>query len=162
MPWMNLHGIFLACCVRACYTYSEVIRLHKIIAFLKKQKSLILYAVFGILTTLVNFLVYFPLYNFVGFAAALSNAIAWFIAVLFSFFTNKPFVFGSNDWSVKNTFRELAEFMGCRLITGVLETLLLYVLVDVWLFNGSLWKIIISVLVVILNYIFSRLIVFKK
>jgi putative flippase GtrA len=139
-----------------------VIRLHKLIAFIKKQKSLILYAVFGVLTTLVNFLVFFPLYNYFGLTVALSNAIAWLLAVLFSFFTNKPFVFGSNNWTAKNTLRELANFIGCRLITGVLETLLLYVLVDVLYFNGSLWKIIISVLVVILNYIFSRLIVFKK
>lgn len=136
--------------------------MHKLIAFLKKQKGLILYAVFGILTTLVNFLVYFLLYNFIGLAAVLSNVIAWLLAVLFSFFTNKPFVFGSNDWSAKNIFRELAEFMGCRLITGAMETLFLYLLVDVLYFNGFLWKMIISILVVILNYIFSRLIVFKK
>lgn len=136
--------------------------LRKLCQLIKKRENLVLYAVFGLLTTVVNYLVYFPLLYVIGFSAVLSNTIAWFLAVLFSFFTNKPFVFKSKDWSVKNLLHELILFFGCRLLTGALETMALFISVDVMEMNGFVCKLVVSVGVVILNYIGSWIFVFRK
>ena len=92
----------------------------------------------------------------------MSNAIAWVAAVAFAFLTNKPFVFKSHDWSAKTVLPELSKFVGCRVASGVLETLILLLAVDILGWNGNIWKIITSVLVVILNYVASKLVIFRK
>ena len=136
--------------------------LDKIRSLIKKYWDVLVYLFFGGLTTLVNFLVYFPLYNWLGFTATFSNVIAWAVAVVFAYLTNKPFVFHSNDWSMDAVLPEFAKFIGCRVGSGVLETAIIWLTVDVLARNGNLMKILVSVLVVILNYIASKWIVFKK
>ena len=126
----------------------------------EKYKGAIIYLFFGTLTTVVNYLVYFPCYNLLGLSAAVSSILAWVVAVAFAFVTNKPFVFKSRDWSAKVLWPELGRFVGCRVGSGALETALLLLTVDVLGGNGNLWKIILSVLVVILNYFASKLLVF--
>ena len=135
----------------------------------KKLKSVILkyydilvYLVFGVLTTIVNYLVYLPCYNILMFSASVSNVIAWAVAVAFAFLTNKPFVFRSYDWSSQTVVPELIKFIGTRLGSGGLETLILFLSVDLLGWNGNVWKLVTSVLVVVLNYIGSKLLVFKK
>ena len=88
--------------------------------------------------------------------------IAWVVAVAFAYVTNKPFVFKSHDWSLKTVAPELAKFVGCRVGSGLLETALLFLTVDLLHWNGNLMKIILSVMVVILNYVGSKLLVFRK
>ena len=73
----------------------------KIMTFLREKRDIVSYLVFGVLTTLVNYAFYLPLYNFAHLSGGWSNAIAWVGAVIFAFFTNKPFVFRSHDWSAK-------------------------------------------------------------
>ena len=120
------------------------------------------YLIFGVLTTAVNYLVYLPVYNLVGLSAALRNAIAWVVAVAFAYLTNKPFVFKSHDWSAKTVIPELTKFVGCRVASGAAETLILLLTVDILHWNGNLWKLVTSVLVVVMNYIASKLAVFRK
>ena len=120
------------------------------------------YLIFGVLTTAVNYLVYLPVYNLVGLSAALSNAIAWVVAVAFAYLTNKPFVFKSHDWSAKTVIPEITKFVGCRVASGAAETLILLLTVDILHWNGNLWKLVTSVLVVVMNYIASKLVVFRK
>ena len=127
-----------------------------------KYWDILVYLFFGGLTTLVNFLVYFPLYNFLGFSASFSNVIAWAVAVVFAYLTNKPFVFKSWDWSSDMVFPELLKFVSCRAGSGAVETLLLFLAVDFLGWNGNVWKVITSIVVVILNYIGSKFLVFKK
>ncbi len=134
----------------------------KLAALLVKHKQLLLYLVFGALTTGVNFAVYYPLYNYFSLSAALSNAIAWCAAVAFAYLTNKPLVFQSPDWSLKAVLREAGLFVACRLASGALETGLLFLLVDTLYLSGNLWKVIVSVLVVIMNYVSSKVFVFAK
>ena len=136
---------------------------------MKKIKALIVqywevlsYLIFGVLTTVVNYLVYLPVYNLLGLSAALSNAIAWVVAVTFAYLTNKPFVFKSHDWSAKTVIPELTKFVGCRVASGAAETLILLVTVDILCWNGNIWKLVTSVLVVVMNYIASKLVVFRK
>lgn len=127
-----------------------------------KYYDILVYLIFGVLTTVVNYIVYLPCYNLLGLSSSVSNVIAWAVAVAFAFLTNKPFVFRSHDWSAKTVIPELTKFIGTRLGSGGLETLILLVAVD-WLgMNGNVWKLLTSVLVVVLNYIGSKLLVFRK
>lgn len=124
--------------------------------------DLIPYLIFGVLTTAVNYLVYFPCYNILGLSATVSNVIAWIFAAAFAFLTNKPFVFRSHDWSAKTLIPELTKFVGCRTGSGLLETGILAVSVDLLHRDGNLWKLITGVVVVIFNYVGSKLLVFAK
>ena len=134
----------------------------KIRALIKKHWDILVYLFFGGLTTVVNYVVYLPCHNLLGLSATVSNVIAWVVAVAFAFVTNKPFVFRSFDWSAKTLLPELAKFVGCRVGSGLLETAILFVTVDLIHWNGNIWKLITSVLVVILNYFGSKLLVFTK
>lgn len=136
--------------------------MEKIKSLLVKYRDVLTYLIFGVLTTVVNYLVYLPVYNLLGLSAAVSNAIAWVVAVAFAYLTNKPFVFRSHDWSKETVIPELTKFVSCRLASGVMETVIIFLAVDLMGFNGNVWKLVTSVLVVILNYIFSKLIVFRK
>ena len=136
--------------------------IQKIKALVEKYWEVLIYLVFGVLTTVVNYVIYLPVYNILGLSAALSNAIAWVGAVAFAYLTNKPFVFKSHDWSMKTVVPELTKFVGCRVASGVAETLILLVAVDMLHWNGNIWKLLTSVIVVVLNYIGSKLFVFRR
>lgn len=128
----------------------------------KKHWDIVTYLFFGVLTTVVNYAVYLPCYNLLGLSATISNIIAWVVAVAFAYLTNKPWVFKSHDWSMKVVLPELSKFVACRVGSGVLETGMIFVFVDLMGINGNVFKLITSVLVVILNYIGSKLLVFKN
>lgn len=136
--------------------------MEKIKELLAKYRELIVYLVFGVLTTVVNYLVYLPCYNLLNLSSSVSNVIAWVVAVAFAYVTNKPFVFRSHDWSAKTVIPELTKFVGTRLGSGGIETLILLIFVDVLGMNGNLWKLLTSVIVVVLNYVGSKLLVFRK
>ena len=135
--------------------------LAKLRILVRKHWDILAYLVFGVLTTAVNYVVYLPCYNLLGLSAAVSNASAWVAAVAFAYLTNKPFVFKSHDWSLGTVIPELTKFLGCRLGSGFAETAILFVTVDLLGWNGNLWKLLTSVLVVILNYAASKLLVFR-
>ena len=130
--------------------------------FIKKHGDILSYLFFGGLTTLVNYLVYVLAFNGLVLSAAISNVIAWVVAVAFAYLTNKPFVFKSHDWSVRTVLPELGKFLGCRVGSGLLETGLLALCVDILRWNGLLMKIVTSVLVVIINYLGSKFLVFQE
>jgi putative flippase GtrA len=133
----------------------------KIRALIEKYWDILIYLFFGGVTTVANFLVYFPCHHWLHIPAAISNVIAWAVAVALAYVTNKPFVFKSHDWSAKTVIPELTKFVSCRLASGVAETMILLVTVDILHWNGNLWKLITSVLVVILNYFASKFLVFR-
>ena len=134
----------------------------KIRTLIEKYWDIISYLFFGVCTTVVNYLIYLPCYNLLGMSATVSNVIAWVVAVAFAFLTNKPFVFRSHDWSAQTVIPELTKFIGCRIGSGAMETVILFVAVDQLGWNGNIWKLLTQVLVVILNYIGSKLLVFRK
>ena len=136
--------------------------MQKIRALLEKYWDILMYLIFGVLTTVVNYIVSLPCYNLLHLSASLSNVIAWAVAVAFAYLTNKPFVFKSHDWSAKTVIPELSKFVGSRVLSGALETAIIFVTVDLLSWNGNVMKLVTSVLVVILNYVASKLIVFKK
>ena len=134
----------------------------KIRKLIEKYWDILSYLFFGVLTTVVNYVVYLPCYNIWGLSVVVSNGIAWVIAVAFAYLTNKPFVFKSHDWSAKTVIPELTKFVSCRVGSGVAETVILWLAVEIMGWNGNLWKLLTNVLVVILNYIGSKLLVFRK
>jgi putative flippase GtrA len=134
----------------------------KLKELLHRHYDILVYLVFGVMTTVVNYIVYLPCYNLLHLSSAVSNVIAWAAAVAFAYVTNKPFVFHSHDWSAKTVVPELTKFIGTRLGSGGLETVILLIFVDILSMNGNLWKLLTSVLVVVLNYIGSKLLVFRK
>ena len=150
--------------------------MEKLTRLLKKHWDILSYLFFGVLTTLVNYAVYLPLYNWAGLSGAWSNVIAWAVSVLFAYLTNKPFVFRSHDWSVgvagmeKQNHREirgmvipeLSKFVGCRIGSGAVETGMVWLLVDILRWNGNIVKLAASIFVVIANYAASKLLVFRK
>jgi len=141
--------------------------LDKMMNLLKKYRSQIVYLIFGVLTTVVNYLVFFPCSSYLektGFqyAVAVSNTIAWVFAVLFAYVTNKPFVFESHDWSWKVVAPEFAKFVSTRLASLLIETVIISVTVDMLHWNKLVWKVLTSVLVVVLNYVGSKLLVFRR
>ena len=136
--------------------------IQKVRELIAKYWEVLIYLVFGVLTTVVNYIIYLPVYNILGLSAALSNAIAWVGAVAFAYLTNKPFVFKSHDWSMKTVIPELSKFVGCRVASGAAETVILLVTVDLLHWNGNIWKLLTSVIVVVLNYIGSKLFVFRN
>ena len=134
----------------------------KLRSLVEKYWDILTYLFFGVLTPVVNYLVYLPCYNWLHISAAVSNVIAWVVAVVFAYLTNKPFVFRSYDWSWQTVGPELTKFVGCRIGSGLLETAIIFVAVDCLRFDGNIWKLVTSVLVVILNYVASKWLVFKK
>ena len=134
----------------------------KIRTLIMQHWDVVSYLLFGGLTTLVNFLVYFPLYNWAQIPGVFCNVIAWVVAVVFAFLTNKPFVFQSHDWSRKTVVPELIKFLSCRIGSGLVETAAIWLFVDMLSWNGNWVKVVVSVLVVILNYISSKWLVFAK
>ena len=136
--------------------------MEKLKQLLRKYREPVTYLVFGVLTTAVNYLIYLPCYNLWGLNASVSNVIAWVAAVAFAFVTNKPFVFRSYDWSAQVVFPELTKFVATRIGSGALETVILFLTVDFAGMNGNAWKLLTSVLVVVLNYVGSKLLVFRK
>lgn len=136
--------------------------IQKLRSLLVKYWDILTYLVFGVLTTVVNYAVYLPVYNFCGISAAVSNMIAWVVAVAFAFLTNKPFVFHSHDWSAQTVLPELTKFVSCRIASGALETVILFLSVDCMNWNGNIWKLVTQVLVIIINYVGSKLLVFRR
>ena len=104
---------------------------------------------------------YFTLYRWEHFSATISNIVAWVCAVVFAFVTNKPFVFQSQDWSRSVLMPEFAKFVGSRIFSGLFETGMLALTVDIFHFHDLAMKLIASVIVIVLNYVASRLLVFR-
>ncbi|MBO5129644.1 MAG: GtrA family protein [Oscillospiraceae bacterium] len=129
---------------------------------MEKYYDIISYLFFGVLTTGVNYLLYLPCYNLWGFSGSVSNVIAWVFAVAFAYLTNKPFVFKSHDWSAGTVIPELTRFVGCRMGSGALETAIIWLTVDILAWNGNVMKLATSVIVIVVNYLASKLLVFRR
>lgn len=129
---------------------------------LMKYKAMILYGIFGVLTTIINIVAYTVCYNQMGISNVASNIIAWILAVLVAFVTNKIWVFESKSMEAKVLCHELISFFGCRIATGALDLAIMYVTVDRLSFNSTLMKCISNVIVIVSNYVASKLLIFKN
>ena len=133
----------------------------KIKSLYNKYKEIILYLVFGVLTTVINYVVYFAL-TFLGVNIYIANVIAWICAVLFAYFTNRGMVFNSQAKGRKSILKEMLAFYGGRVFSLAVEEILLFVCVSLLNMNEYIIKLILQVVVVVLNYILSKFFVFRK
>ncbi len=124
-----------------------------------KNKEILLYLIFGVLTTVVNIVAYYISAELLGIHYLISNALAWFLSVLFAYITNRKYVFNSHN---KKVIKEMISFFGSRLATGVLDMTLMWTLVNNHLLNDMISKVVVNVIVIVLNYILSKLVVFKN
>lgn len=128
----------------------------------KKHEEVINYLFFGGLTTVVSIGSYAIFAKVFGLSIVISNIISWIIAVLFAFITNKIFVFKSKNKTVKDFLAECFKFYSARIFSLGVETLILYIGATLLHINDIIVKILAQIVVVILNYILSKLIVFKN
>ncbi|MBH6947910.1 GtrA family protein [Clostridioides difficile] len=129
---------------------------------LKKHKETILYLFFGAFTTLVNIVSYLFFTRVILFNFMVANALAWILAVLFAYVTNKFFVFESKRIEIKFLFKEFLSFVSFRLFSGVVEMLIMYVMIDLLFVNDIIVKVFTNIVVIVLNYLFSKMIIFKE
>ncbi|MCC0660873.1 GtrA family protein [Clostridioides sp. ZZV14-6154] len=128
----------------------------------KKHKETILYLFFGAFTTLVNIVSYLFFTRIISFNFMVANALAWILAVLFAYVTNKFFVFESKKVEIKFLFKEFLSFVSFRLLSGIIEMVIMYVMIDLLFVNDIIVKVFTNVVVIVLNYLFSKMIIFKK
>ncbi len=128
----------------------------------KRYKEVILYLFFGGCTTVVNIVVYYVCAHPLALGTVASTCCAWLAAVIFAYITNKIWVFESKSQGTKETLKEMASFFSCRIATGLADLAVMYVFVDLLHVNDVIVKIGSNVLVVVLNYLASKLIIFKK
>ena len=132
------------------------------IKLLIKYKSIIFYIIFGVLTTLINIFSYWFFTRIFKFDTVPGTVVAWILAVFFAYCTNRKWVFESKAVLFKDIFKETVSFFTCRIITGILDIIFMWLFVDVLKINDVFIKIISDITVIILNFIFSKFFVFKQ
>ena len=135
----------------------------KIKGIIKKilTREVILYIVFGVLTTAVSYITFWLFGTVLGVHYLIANIISWICAVLFAYFTNRKWVFETKAKG-KAQLKEFVLFIAGRLFSLGVEEFGLWLLVSVLKGNPNVAKLIMQVVVVVLNYVLSKLIIFKK
>lgn len=131
---------------------------------LNRYGEIIRYLIIGVLTTIISLVTYYLLtYTFLNPNKAIelqiANVISWIISVTFAYFTNRQFVFQKKD---KSNFKEMLSFYLSRVSTLLIDMFLMYVFVSILKFNDKIIKVLVQIIVIVLNYIFSKFFVFKK
>lgn len=127
-----------------------------------KYGELINYAFWGAFATVANVLAYFVAYDLMHLSNFISTLLAWIVAVMVAFVTNKLWVFKSRNTTWKQTVREFISFTGFRLISELFDLGIMLFAVDAMHWNALLWKVIANVIVITLNYFFSKFIIFRE
>ncbi|MBR6034091.1 MAG: GtrA family protein [Clostridia bacterium] len=140
----------------------RLVRLNSLAEWYIKHKEGMRYLIFGFLATVVNIFTFWLCETLWDFSTTVNNIIAWVTAVIFAYLSNKWCVFESKSNTSKELFIEFISFIGARVFTLVLETILLNITIDYLKFNSLLMKIISNIMVIILNFVFSKLFIFRK
>lgn len=128
-----------------------------------EYKEIIHYLVFGGLATIVNFVSYYLFARLLGIDEVISSGLSWFASVLFAYITNKLFVFESKTNTVKEFLKEMITFFLARVLSGILCDVGTFALmVKVFHINDIFSKIVTQIMVVIVNYVFSKFFIFKN
>ncbi len=136
----------------------------KIKELINKYGEIIRYLIIGVLTTVISIATYFILTKLFldpnnEIELQIANIISWIVAVTFAYFTNHFFVFKQDN---KVTIKEALKFYSARVGTLLIEMFLMYILVSVMEYNDKVIKIIVQIIIIVLNYVFSKIFVFKK
>jgi len=122
----------------------------------------IAYLIFGVLTTVVDYVISNALFYMAGMPSVPAQTIAWVAAVLFAFVTNKWWVFNSRTLVPSEVWKEFTSFVICRIATFLFNLAALFIMVDLMKMEFFICKLLISVVVVVLNYVFSKILIFSK
>ncbi len=133
--------------------------MRKFLEFYKKYEEVISYLFFGACTTLCNIVVFYVTYELLHLDLLVANTLAWFLSVLFAYITNRIFVFKSKE---KNIAKEIVAFFFARILSLGVDSLIMFVGIDILKFSSLVVKIVANIVVVLFNYIFSKLFIFKK
>lgn len=125
----------------------------------KKYRLEFLYVIYGVLTVIINVIVYCLFYRILHFYNMTSTILAWIVAVSFAFLTNRNIVFEKKDNN--NILFEVILFFSCRLSTGVIDLIIMLISVDILHLNVVFWKIISNAISTVLNYIASKYYIFR-
>lgn len=129
--------------------------------FYKKNKEMLLYLFFGGLSFIVSVATY-ALFNVpMKMDALIANVLSWIITVMFAFLTNRVWVFASPTDNIKDFMKQMLSFYSGRIITLVIEEAILLVFINMLGFGSLLVKIVAQVVVILLNYVISKLFIFK-
>ena len=120
------------------------------------------YLIFGALATIVNIAVYSFAFFVTHIDNAVSNVIAWIVAAIFAYITNKFMVFASKVDTKKALLREITSFFSCRLFTLVVDEIIMIISVDKLGLSPFIMKVVANIVVIILNFVLSKLIIFRK
>lgn len=136
----------------------------KVINLYNNYKEVINYLIFGFLTTIISLIVYYALTLTIinpnkAIELQVANILSWVAGVTFAYITNRKYVFNSKN---KNVKKELISFVSARVVTLLLDMFIMGLFVSILGFNDRIMKIISQIIVIISNYIFSKLFVFKK
>lgn len=136
----------------------------KIITMYQKYKEVINYLIVGVLTTMVSLVIYYGLVLTIlnpekSIELQIANIISWIGAVLFAYLTNRKYVFQSTN---KKKKKEFLAFLSSRVVTLILDMLIMYFGVTLLKGNDKILKIISQIIIIIANYILSKCFVFKK
>lgn len=127
-----------------------------------KYRELIFYGIFGVGATLINIISFYVFKQMWGMKLIPSNIWAWILAFVFAFITNKLLVFESKDWQSETAIKEIVSFLITRLTTLVLDTFLMWFMVEYLLVNDFVSKITVNIIIIIVNYVASKFWVFRK
>ena len=141
---------------------TEKIGLKKLADWYREHREGMRYLVFGLLTTLLNLLIFTICVRIIKIPVLISTIISWIIAVLFAYVTNKLYVFDSKVIQKKELAREIISFFYARIITLVIEIVFLWATVIKLELNEIIMKIIANIIVIVLNFVFSKIYIFKK
>lgn len=138
--------------------------MQKIKDIFNKYKEVIMYLIFGVLTTVVSLVSYYLLTITIlnpesGLQLQIANILSWIISVAFAYITNRKYVFESKS---KDIVKEITSFVGGRVATLLLDMAIMFIFVTVLHFNDKLFKLLSQVLIIISNYVISKIFVFKK
>lgn len=120
------------------------------------------YLFWGITTTILNFFIYYIFTTQLAFSIIPSTIIAWIITIIAAFLTNKQWVFKSCCWQRSIFAKEFISFIGCRFFTGLLELAIMYIFAELLRINDIAVKICANAIVIITNYLASRLFIFAQ
>lgn len=128
----------------------------------RKHRQIVLYLFFGVCTTAINTICYGILHEILLLNNVLSTMIAWLVAVIFAFVTNRAYVFESQRAGILERWSEFLSFFSCRILTGVLDVLIMVLAVDMLKWNSLVWKLISDAIVTLINYAASKFLIFRK
>ncbi len=133
--------------------------MEKIVSLYRKNKEIINYLIFGVLTTVVNIVVFALCADVFHIQYLIANVLAWIMSVIFAYVTNRKYVFESKS---ENIGKEITKFFSSRLSTLALDMIVMWLLVDILTASNLIAKVIANILVIVANYILSKVFVFKE